>query len=476
MGFFVNGADMNSYLAKMREGAGGQWAWTNHYTTESSPPVYLFVWLLLWGHLAAFLHVGLYAAFQLFRVTGAIALFAAAWAFIRHYLADGAARRFALSLLAFTMGFGILTWAIGQPVVLGHKLDAMDLRMPELSAFFSILTGPTWPAAFVVLGAVLTLRAAATGNLWLGAAAALAWLGEASMHPQMLVLLYAALAVGLVLRRPGTRGLAAVAVAVLPALPYLGYSYWISAHSTAVLRWQAQGVDSFAPDAISLALGLLPLVAGAALALPGVVRRRSREDVFIVAWLVLVAAVMWIPNPASVIGRRFVDALFVPLACLAADGVHRVLLPRIRSLRAKRLTPFSYVAVSAITPAFVVLALIGAAHSAQYTLPRAQFDSLTWLAGQPTGIVLSSPALGLYVPAYTDDTVYVGHYSETYQYARKAREASALLGGEADIGQFLAQNHVRYVIWTPADGVSPPSALGEPGFYEGGVSVFVVRT
>jgi hypothetical protein len=476
MGFFVNGADMNSYLAKMREGAAGQWAWTNHYTTESSPPVYIFVWLLLWGHLAALLHVSLYAAFQLFRVTGAVALFVAAWIFIHHYLADERARRFALYLLAFTMGFGILTWAIGQPVVLGHQLDAMDLRMPEISAFFSILTGPTWPAAFVVLGAVLTLRAAATGSLALGAAAALAWLGEASMHPQLLVLLFAALAAGLVLRPPTRRGLVAVAVAVLPPLPYLGYSYWISAHSTAVLRWQAQGVDSFAPDAISLAIGLLPLVAGAALALPGVLRRRSREDVVIVAWLVLVAAVRWIPNPASVIGRRFVDAIFVPLACLAADGVYRVLLPRFREIRAQRLVPFSYVAVSAITPAFVVLALIGAAHSAQYTLPRAQYDSLTWLARQPTGVVLSSAELGLYVPAYTDDTVYVGHYSETYQYARKDAEARALLSGGADLRSFVARNGITYVIWTPQDGESPPASLGRPGFYEDGVSVFAVRT
>jgi hypothetical protein len=476
MGFFVNGADMNSYLAKMREGLDGQWAWSNHYSTEASPPVYLFVWLLLWGHLAELLHLSLYATFQLFRVTGAFALFAAAWSLIRHYLTDEAARRFALYLLAFTMGFGILVWAIGSPVVLGHRLDALDLRMPELSAFFSILTGPTWPAAFVVAGAVLTLRAAARESAALGALAALAWLGEASMHPQMLVLLFAALGTGLLWRRPSARGWLAVAAAVVPPLPYLGYAYWISAHSAAVLRWQAQGVDSYAPDAISLAIGLLPLVLGAALAIPVVLRRRSREDVFLCAWLALVAAVMWIPNPASAIGRRFLDAIFVPLACLCALGVYEVLVPRLRSLRARRLVPFAYVAVSAITPAFIVLALTGVAHSAQYTLPRAQYQSLVWLAGQPPGIVLSSAGLGLYVPAYTDDTVYVGHYSETYQYPRKSNQAAALLAGRADLRTFVSAQRVRYVIWTSADSASPPTALGEPSFYAPGVEVFVVRT
>ncbi len=476
MGFFVNGADMNSYLAKMREGLDGRWSWVNRYTTEESPPDYLFVWLLAWGHLAGLLHLGLYAAFQLFRVTGAIALFAAAWAFVRHYLRDERARRFALYLLAFTMGFGLFVWAAGSPAVLGRRMDALDLRMPELSAFFSILTGPTWAAAFVVAGSVLTLRAVAAGRLALGALAALAWLGEASLHPQVPVLLFVALAACLLVRPPGRRGVAAAAVAVAPALPYLAYSYWISAHSTAVLRWQAQGVDSLAPDALSLAIALLPLLVGSAAALPGVLRRRSREDVYLLAWLALVAAVMWIPNPASAIGRRFLDAIFVPLACLAADGMYRVIVPRLRAVRTQRLLPFSYVAVSAITPAFAVLALIGVARSGENSLPRAQLDSLTWLAGQPRGVVLSSAALGLYVPVYTDDTVYVGHYSETYRYAAKSEQARDLLAGRADLSAFVSANRVRYVIWTADDSSSPPTSLGEPGFYEPGVEVFVVRT
>ncbi|HEX9475464.1 MAG TPA: hypothetical protein VGA41_02310, partial [Candidatus Dormibacteraeota bacterium] len=48
MGFFYLGDDANTYLAKMRQGWEGSWAWTNRYTTESSPSAYLFMfWILL---------------------------------------------------------------------------------------------------------------------------------------------------------------------------------------------------------------------------------------------------------------------------------------------------------------------------------------------------------------------------------------------------------------------------------------------
>ncbi|HEX6488413.1 MAG TPA: hypothetical protein VF137_06000 [Candidatus Dormibacteraeota bacterium] len=474
MGFFVNGADMNSYLEKMREGSDGLWYWINRYSTETSPPVYLFIWLLAWGHLAALLHLGALAAFQLFRVSGAIALFLAAWAFIRHFCRPDA-QRFALYLLAFTMGFGILIWAVGSPVVLGHHTDALDLRMPELSAFFSILTGPTWPAAFVVAGAVLTLRAVESGDLRLAAPAAFAWLGEASMHPQMLVVLFVVLGVALAWRGPGARGWAAAAVAIGPALPYLGYATWVSSRSAEVLRWQAQGVDGYAPDALSLAVALLPAVVPAALAIPGRLRRRSREDVFLLAWLLAVMAVMWVPNPASSIGRRFLDGIYVPLACLAADGLYGVVISRLHSARSRRLVPFSYLAVSAITPAFAVLALVGTAHASQYALTRSEYDSLLWLQRQPAGLVLSSARIGLYVPAYTDDTVYVGHYSETFQYGQKSTQASDLLAGRADIAAFVRARGVRYVLWTAADSEAPPAELGAPAFSEPGSAVFVTE-
>jgi len=59
MGFFFLGDDANTYLAKMRQGWEGAWAWQNRYTTEVSPPAYLFMFWIVLGHIAAVLHLSL---------------------------------------------------------------------------------------------------------------------------------------------------------------------------------------------------------------------------------------------------------------------------------------------------------------------------------------------------------------------------------------------------------------------------------
>src|SRR5438552_8134200 len=79
MGFFYLGDDANTYLAKMRQGWEGAWAWQNRYTTESSPTAYLFMFWILLGHLAAILHLPLIATFHLARIAAAFALMAGSW-------------------------------------------------------------------------------------------------------------------------------------------------------------------------------------------------------------------------------------------------------------------------------------------------------------------------------------------------------------------------------------------------------------
>src|SRR5213595_2904048 len=95
LGFFYLGDDANTYLAKMRQGWEGDWGWQNRYTTESSPTAYLFMFWIVLGHIAAVTNLGLIVVFHLARVAAAFALMGAAWLFIRHFIQDRSARRFA---------------------------------------------------------------------------------------------------------------------------------------------------------------------------------------------------------------------------------------------------------------------------------------------------------------------------------------------------------------------------------------------
>ena len=466
MGFFYLGDDANTYLAKMRQGWEGAWSWQNRYTTEASPSAYLFMFWIVLGHIAAVTSLPLIVVFHLARIAAAFALMAAAWLFICHFIQDRTARRFAFFFCAVGLGMGYVIQALGHPVIFGNQTDTLDCRMPELTAFSSVLALPhfAWSGVFAALGVALTLKAIDRGSMWLGLLAGLAWLGQASIHPQMPILMAGATGVALLLRPARPRGWVAAALAFAIPAPYILYSYLAFVGNPEVERWTFHSKNALPPESFSLFFAIAPQLLLALTGLPGALRRRTREDLFLVAWIVLLAAILYLPNPAGDLRRRFLDALYLPLVVLAARGMYEAILPRLRSLRARRLIPFSYVAFAAIGSAFLVLAPLAVAGQPQYSVSTAEYNGLTWLGSQPAGRVLAMPGVGLYVPAYSPDTVYVGHYDETFDYANKTQVALSLLTGQADIEQFIQANDIRYVIWTADLQTPPPSALGPPTY------------
>src|SRR6266540_421788 len=466
MGFFYLGDDANTYLAKMRQGWEGEWGWQNRYTTEASPTAYLFMFWVLLGHLAALLHLPLILTFHLARVAAAFALMAAAWLFITHFIEDGSARRFAFFFVAVGLGMGYVIQLLGHPVVFGNRTDTLDWRMPELTAFYSVLALPhfAWSGVFAGIGVALTLKAIQRGSLLLGLLAGVAWLGQASIHPQMPILMGGATAVALVLRPAPKRGWAAAALAFAIPAPYVLYSYFAFVGNPEVQRWTFHSKNALPPETISLFFAIAPQLLLALTGVPGAIRRRSREDLFLLAWLVLLAVILYLPNPAGDLRRRFLDALYLPLVVLGARGLYEEILPRLRSLRARRLIPFSYVTFAAVGSAFLVLAPLAVASEPQYSMPTAMYDGLNWLGREPAGRVLCMPGVGLYVPAYSADVVYVGHYDETFDYVNKTQTALEVLTGKRDIEAFVKANDIRYVVWTVDLQTPPPAVLGPPAY------------
>src|SRR5436309_12633194 len=466
MGFFYLGDDANTYLAKMRQGFEGAWSWQNRYTTEESPGAYLFMFWLLLGHIAAIAGRPLIVVFHLARVAAAVALMAAAWLCITHFIQDGGARLFAFFFCAISLGMGYVIQALGHPVIFGNPTDTLDWRMPELTAFYSVLALPhfAWSGVFAAAGVVLTLNAIQRGSLVFAGLAGLAWLGQASIHPQMPILMGGATAVALLLRPASPRGwLAAVVAFGIPA-PYILYSYFAFVGNPEVQRWTFHSKNALPPEGFSFFFAIAPQLLLALTGLPVALRRRSREDIFLIAWLVLLAAILYLPNPAGDLRRRFLDGLYLPLAVLAAMAMYETILPRLRSARAHALIPFAYVAFASIGSAFLVLAPLAVATQPQYSVPSTWFDGLTWLGGQPPGRVLAMPGVGLYIPAYSSDTVYVGHYDETFDYTNKTQTALRVLTGQSDIEQFIRENQIRYVVWTSDLQSPPPAVLGPPAY------------
>jgi hypothetical protein len=122
----------------------------------------------------------------------------------------------------------------------------------------------------------------------------------------------------------------------------------------------------------------------------------------------------------------------VPLALLAVQGWRRVFEERRRRGR----NPWG---LRFLVSAGVAVLVFGAAPATTWLLikrriavqavaelDRPDADALDYLARQPRGGVLSAPKVGIWVPALTDDSTYVGHVVWTPQWGRRRSYVSRL--------------------------------------------------
>jgi hypothetical protein len=457
-GFFFIADDATTYLSKMREGANGSWLWNDPYTSEPHGGVFLFGFYLLFGHLAGLLHVPMIAAYHLAGITGAIALVLAAERLCRRLLAPDRVN-LGLVLVVLGSGAGFLAQAAGNPAIFGSRVEALDLHLPELSGWYSILAIPhfAWATALIITALLGLLRIADAPGWRPLALTAVSLIALTAIHPQMIPVL-AVIWVGyralLLLwgQRPSWRALATEAMAFAATLPLLAYNAWILFRDPTIAEWARQWRHQ-APGPVSLALSLgLPLV----LAIVGMSvawRRRDQGLALMLVWPPLVTALLYLPNLAN-IQRRLLDALFVPIGILAAVGLTN-LTARLQRARARRIQVIM-VTVCCFSSAIVLaiaLRFASGAFSEAYINDDA-WQAMQWLSShhQADDRALSAPAAGQLLPAWAGVPVYVGHYSETLDYFQKIRNVSAILSpGEPDkaVQTFLAANRLTLLYWGP---------------------------
>ena len=498
-GFFFIADDATTYLAKMRQGAEGSWLWNDPYTSEPHGGVFLFGFYLLFGHLGGLLHLPMIATYHLARISGGIALILAADRLCRRLLKPDL-QRLALVLIMLGSGLGFLAQALGNPSIFGARIEALDLHLPELSGWYSLLAIPhfAWATALIIaaLLGLLQIASDSPSPLWRGRPGG-AWravvLTSAAMvaltaiHPQMIPVLgliwlaYQAMLFAWGQRTPW-RILGAQAVPFVAALPLLAYNTWILFRDPTIAEWASQWRHQ-APAPLSLVISLgVPLL----LAIIGMAiawRRRDRGLALMLVWPPLVAALLYLPNLAN-IQRRLLDALYVPLGILAAVGL-RELTIRLSGSGARRLRA-ALVTVSCLSS---VLVLTIALRFASGAFPEAYvsndaWQAMQWLSAhhQPNDRALSSPGDGQLLPAWSGVNVYVGHYSETLDYFQKIRTVSSVLQSNTPgdtLQAFLRANAITLLYWGPEEartGFQPEAQpFLQPVYREGTVAIYRVR-
>jgi len=355
--------------------------------------------------------------YHLARLLAGFVLLLAVYALIARVTQDLAERRLAFLFVALSSGLGWLA------VMFGH-LGTSDLLIPESNTFFGLHVNPHFPMAMALMVGMMLMAGnqrsevrdrksdARRAGSWVGGSVALAVmsLALAIVQPFAVVMVYATLGVSLLLRwrRDGRipwPEMWTAFIAGVVTLPLLVYTFWITQADPVLRGWMAQNVTP-SPPVWDYALGYgLILV----LAMPGAVaaiRRRSDTDLLLLAWIGVTAIALYAPFALQ---RRFSLGLHIPLAILAALGLYR--------LTRRRLAISLTLAATLLTTLLVIVLAIGGGlkQDPRLFVSADEARAMDWLHENAprNAVVLASPEMGLFIPAWAGRRVVYGHPFET---------------------------------------------------------------
>ena len=487
-GLLSNPMDGNSYLAKMRQGAQGNWLFHLPYTPEEHDGAFIFTYYLFLGRLSALLGLPLILTYHLARVVNSFILLFVAYSFLSLFSLDGRSRRAAFLLIGLSSGLGWLA--------VPFSVFAPDLWVPEAITFYSIFANPHFPLAMALMlltfaFVLVPLKFIApagpqSGGFWrglwstpskikflwcqvgnecgqpsVGKEAILAGLSSlllAVVQPFCAVTVYSVLGGYFILRLlkerrlPWPEILRGMVAGVVTA-PIVVYDYYVYATNPALRAWSEQNITLSPPlwkYIIAYGFVLALAVGGAVLA----IRRRSKADLLLLAWVIVNGLLLYVPFSLQ---RRLVTGLHVSLCVLAAMALSRYILPRFSPAR-RTLILGALIVLTMPSNLFVLMAsMAGAAQQdSRLYLYRDEAEAMTWLEEntQPTDIVLASPEMGLFIPAWAGNRVLYGHSFETIEAEKKRALVEAFYQAQTEDSirrGIIEGHHITYVFYGPRE-------------------------
>ena len=484
-GFLLGIEDGNSYLAKMREGAHGDWLFHLVYTSEPTPGVLLFTPYIVLGKLGglldqwfaggsdAALNPILIGLFHLFRMIGDICAIMGSYAFAAMFLPSRRFRSLALILITVGGGLGWLMIATGHGYSFGEL--PVEFYIPEGYTFLDLYSLPHLALArgALLAGMVCLIRASdRSGFGWRPAImAGLLWIVVGLCVPFYLAVidvLLAAWGLAIIIRthRVDWRWFRRALIAALIASPVLLYSLIVTLTIPAFALFNAQNRLA-SPNPLAYLIGYLVLLIPA---VGGIrqIRRVSESTitsaiVLLPAWVI--SALVLAYAPVS-IQRRLLEGIFVPLTILAVIGLgawqteQRAAVSPLRQRQADRRRQLAIgLVVTLSLPSSVVIMAIGLISVFQPSpptfQPAAEIAAIDWLgAYAPHGsVVLSSHAIGNLIPTRTDLRAFEGHGVETLHSTLKADQVKAFFNGTQTLSQIQTpdQAPIAYIFYDAAD-------------------------
>jgi len=435
---------------------------------------------LFLGHFARWLNAPLLIVFHLARLLGALILLIVLWRFCVSLFSEARLRRWAYALAALGSGVGWLLIPFGA--------FTADFWVAEAYPFLSAFANPhfTFGLALVLWQIIPVAR-----RLW---ARALAALLLSVINPFgiviVLIVLGGTLGVRFLLARLGRASpqlrtpLLALFAVLLGGLPVLVYDVWVTYTNPVFAAWNAQNLTPSPPwwdTLVSLSPALLLALIGAGWLIRKQIRTEENTPSALaeqnwlvpVVWAGLGLVLLYLPFNLQ---RRFMMGLYVPVAALAVVGLDALAKHR----RRFRLGMILVLTLSLLTNVVVLLSgLYGArTHDLAIYLTAGETDALAWIEENTPedALILSSPEMGMFIPAHTGRRVLYGHPFETVDAEEQEQALIDFFQAGGD-DHFLSERGVDYVFYGPRErdlgdfsipGLEPIFSSGDVELYRWG--------
>jgi hypothetical protein len=353
----------------------------------------------------------------------------------------------------------------------GAKRIPPDMLIPEAFPFFAAYANPHFPLSIACLALIASvfivvfrrgfkqIPTADNGGLALFLMSMLL----ALIQPTALVPISSALVLYVGIRYYLTREipyheLRWASMLWLPVIPFMFYDYAVFRFNDIMGQFNEQNITrSPAPHLYLVGYGLLLIVA-----IPGLVRavrRFERDgDQLMLLWLVINVIGLYAPFNLQ---RRLSMGLIIPLVYFDVRALEDYWFYKVPE---KWRAPALIALIVFIVPSNVLnlgIPLFGAVFNTDSGLENGllletdYWNTFDWLRDNAAddAVVLASPNVSLWIPAYTNQLVVFGHQYETVPNDERLEQVKNWYRGE-DCETLLSDDlpfHVRFIMWGPQE-------------------------
>jgi hypothetical protein len=470
IGWLAAPSDHNVYLAWMRQAMDGILFMEDKFTTEPHHRAFVLpLWLLL-GKISSITGLGLILVYDIARILLGASLFLAVYVFVSQFCRAKALRNAAFILVTVSGGFGWILALISQFTGKPIAFSSVDLIATEALTFRAIHYHAHFALSLLLMLGVfmVTFHSVRSGRMRYAVVAGMLGFLLAFEHPYDIITVWLTLALFLgflVLKHkviPWAWVKSFAITASISVVPFLYNLYYILTDPVFAGWSKGSIIPSPAPGNFVLGYGLVFLFALVGMCVCA--RRRRAEDVFLLSWVLSVAILLYSPFRFQL---RFVHGLHITLCILAAIGLS-YLWRVLRSWRMARdsrpyrrwvrRTVFSLVILATLPTNVATLAndMFFHRHADPFPahLPKEIVDAFGWLREntQPREIVVSSYLMGNFIPGWSGNTVFIGHWLATLDRRRKEQQVGELfseLTPDLVRKEFLRSERIRYLYHGP---------------------------